>query len=660
MFAIDMKRALETGKEKEAEGNNKENEGAKEGGGKKRKSKRKTSAVWDVFAEVEGKEEVKCKLCGITYAHPPGNGTGTMISHINQKHSDVNVVHPLKKISDVEIMERLGRLMVEYGLPFAILDDPNLEELIKRRPSTYKKVSRDQMKRFFHQKVQDVQQIIKEEIDTAASVSLINDGWTSEAENSYYCEILQYLDRDMNIRTPTIQFSNMDCPHTGKNIKTVLEQGLANVGIGTDRVQAYVSDNAADVQCAGRLMGMGPEKDRDNRILPCSAHTVNLSAHAATQKKLIVAEKKVVSKVQRIVKKTRKIASHFHVSRNDKEQLKNIQFRLIEDEKRRAASTSESTSGSCSSSAGAKTSESIRKEYKEKKRVIKVLKRFCPARWVSLYNTWESILYNKAALQVFASNNLSSKYRLSADEWIILELLTPLLKEVADMLTAVQSSTEPTLPLVIPFINLIRDVFGKFKKDNIDQSNNHFSEYVKEVISEFHQQFMKDFDARWQEFDKSLYLSTLLDPTLKGNLTEAEHHYLRDEYIKLKQTLPDIASDYRPSRPQISLRDRLSGKSKSTQLETESEIDQYLQLPHVQGTVNCLQWWKDHQDKYPVLFQLARRYLAIPASSVSAERSFSIAKHLVNSTNSQLTKEVANNIVYLALNIQYWEIKKIV
>ena len=43
-----------------------------------------------------------------------------------------------------------------------------------------------------------------------------------------------------------------------------------------------------------------------------------------------------------------------------------------------------------------------------------------------------------------------------------------------------------------------------------------------------------------------------------------------------------------------------------------------------------LEWWGVNKKRYPLLSQLAARYIAIPATSVPCERVFSLAGHVVN------------------------------
>ncbi len=64
-----------------------------------------------------------------------------------------------------------------------------------------------------------------------------------------------------------------------------------------------------------------------------------------------------------------------------------------------------------------------------------------------------------------------------------------------------------------------------------------------------------------------------------------------------------------------------------------------------------IEWWRNNQARYPLLSQLARRYLIIPATSVPCERVFSTAGYIVSEKRSCLLPENVNKLVFLAENL---------
>ena len=86
-----------------------------------------------------------------------------------------------------------------------------------------------------------------------------------------------------------------------------------------------------------------------------------------------------------------------------------------------------------------------------------------------------------------------------------------------------------------------------------------------------------------------------------------------------------------------SLRDRLS-----------KEIEYYI---IIDGDNNPLQWWKSNTKELPLLCQLARRYLAIQATSSLSERLFSKAGQVSTLAQAQLKPERVDELVFLAENL---------
>jgi hypothetical protein len=68
---------------------------------------------------------------------------------------------------------------------------------------------------------------------------------------------------------------------------------------------------------------------------------------------------------------------------------------------------------------------------------------------------------------------------------------------------------------------------------------------------------------------------------------------------------------------------------------------------------NPLHWWKYHQETYPLLATLAKKYLCIPATSAPAERLFSKAGLTITDKRNQLNADLAGDLIFLKEN---WEV----
>ena len=90
-------------------------------------------------------------------------------------------------------------------------------------------------------------------------------------------------------------------------------------------------------------------------------------------------------------------------------------------------------------------------------------------------------------------------------------------------------------------------------------------------------------------------------------------------------------------------------------LASPQHQDQY---PDAEEEDQCpLKWWRERRGRFPVLYEMARVYLAIPASSAPSERVFSTAglvltdkrKHLMESRVARLMFMKRNMAMYTAL-----------
>ena len=81
----------------------------------------------------------------------------------------------------------------------------------------------------------------------------------------------------------------------------------------------------------------------------------------------------------------------------------------------------------------------------------------------------------------------------------------------------------------------------------------------------------------------------------------------------------------------------------------KTEISRYMR--EEQNSKNPLRWWKENTSRYPLLSQLATKYLAIPATSVPCERVFSTAGHIVSEKRACLLPDNVNMLVFLAENL---------
>jgi hypothetical protein len=63
--------------------------------------------------------------------------------------------------------------------------------------------------------------------------------------------------------------------------------------------------------------------------------------------------------------------------------------------------------------------------------------------------------------------------------------------------------------------------------------------------------------------------------------------------------------------------------------------------------INPLDFWKQNTYRFPILSTLARRYLAIPATSASIERVFSISNNIITKSRNRLFPDTIKQFILL-------------
>ncbi len=94
---------------------------------------------------------------------------------------------------------------------------------------------------------------------------------------------------------------------------------------------------------------------------------------------------------------------------------------------------------------------------------------------------------------------------------------------------------------------------------------------------------------------------------------------------------------------------------KSAHETAAAEIKRFREEKPLPLQENPLSWWKEHEHAYPELSKLAKGFLCIPGTSVSAERVFSTAGDIVTAHRSTLKSGHVDQLIFLQKNL---DIKK--
>lgn len=80
--------------------------------------------------------------------------------------------------------------------------------------------------------------------------------------------------------------------------------------------------------------------------------------------------------------------------------------------------------------------------------------------------------------------------------------------------------------------------------------------------------------------------------------------------------------------------------SQNTTIQINNELERYLALD-CNENIPYLLWWKAHSMEFPLLSQMAMDYLAIQATSVASEQTFSVASNTLTKVRNRLHSTTA-------------------
>ncbi len=472
---------------------------------------------------------------------------------------------------------------------------------------------RPTIKKVIGKKYEVEQQKIKKRIDDCKEgVATTTDGWTSIANDGYLSLTGHGINDQWELIAFCIDIIVLTERHTGEHLAEALSKLFDEWGMDKSIIPAIVTDSAPNIRKAARIL--------DIPNPPCFGHNLQLGVRAGLEHELVAV----------VVKKSKEMVTFIHHSSVACSQVKTIA---------KASGIS-----------------------------ITTLQQECPTRWGSALGMFESVETLKIPVTTVL---FQEKRELLPDDqfWIDLHDLIAILKPMAAITARMSGEAYPTMSYVYPIL--------------IDIVSN------KLVVKESDSPMIKGFKTAMLEkinivFDKEevrdlMQVASVLDPRFK-HLGFLKPSAQRQAYSLLKEKAEDLGKpdpspapspsnsppEKRTRNDEGTLEDEdvlifgslcLNAMQKDSsrlpkgKTEIDIEIDNYKKEKGCSSLKDCpLQWWKKRQHQFPNLSRLAKRYLAIPATSVKSERLFSDGTNTVTKKRASLLPESAIELIVLHAN----------
>ena len=216
-----------------------------------------------------------------------------------------------------------------------------------------------------------------------------------------------------------------------------------------------------------------------------------------------------------------------------------------------------------------------------------------------------------------------------------------------------------TVLAVIPLMDLINNNFVKETEQD--------TQLTKDIKT----RIKADLDTRYTEdVSDILKVATFLDPRFKTKyMTEIETATIKDKLeeecstVELECESATVQSEHQPPEPpakkcNLGTLFKSNEEAEETTVQTISreqrfsvELNSYVSVPKLDFEEDPLAWWKVQASSYPILAQLAQKYLCVCATSSPSERLFSASGNIVSPLRATLNPDKVNMLTFLAKNL---------
>lgn len=486
--------------------------------------------------------------------------------------------------------------------PYSIVESDGFRHLMKVAAPNYEVPCR---KTFSDRRIPalfvDMMDTVKTIISTAPFVSLTTDAWTAGNKRHFLGVTCAFINDDWELASYTLTCREADFSHTAENIATMLEEVMGDYNIDKNKVVAVTTDRAANMLAAVRTLGVCH--------VPCFAHVIN----SVVQKMM---KHTTIAKVMQKVRMTYNIFSH---SANANRALADIQ--------------------------------------REKKANILQMPSSCETRWWSELRQIEYVVDQLEVLIKFLSDYKNGEHQallLEHSESRLLKDLKPLLQKLeafGEKLSVEAEVTSSAIPKsVLQIGRLITDFRVNSAGADVSTLSLHVNmrREVSPIIGEV-------YDLATLE-TSHIDMAAYCDPRFeRSNVAEMEA-VVRLDAKHVHTSVPQVP-DEGSNQEKGNLADlfgdddaTLNENTVSTMDPLEDELARYRCEPRLAYASNVLQWWKKRQGVYPVLAQVARKYLCMSATSVATERVFSTSGRVLTKYRLCLSGEHSEQLVFLAKN----------
>ncbi|XP_061571822.1 E3 SUMO-protein ligase ZBED1-like [Cololabis saira] len=427
------------------------------------------------------------------------------------------------------------------------------------------------------------------------------DMWSSRTCEPYLSLTIHYID-NLELKSKCLQTSFLPEDHTGEIIAQGLQDALISWSLNEAHQVCITTDKGANIIKAVSL-------NRWTR-LQCFGHRLHLAIERSMKD----------PRIDRAVAVCKKVVSSFSFSWKRRRDLATAQQKL-------------------NLPAHQLISES-------------------PTRWGSREKMIERVLeQEKAISQVLAADKKTRHLVLTWQDLEVLESVHKALKPLLEFTDALSGESYVTVSYVKPVLHLFHSSLLASQEDDTP-----LTQSIKASILDYMREKYSDPST-----NNLLDMAGLVDPRFKityctgEKVEDIKSRAITEMEAMLSKSDQGLSQDATVSHPAQPPRNKSLGsffKTAATPSATisqreriEKELSAYLQSEIVDSEANPLQWWNNHEEMFPNLKNVAKKYLCVPATSSPSERVFSTSGNIVTCHRASLKPDAVDRLVFLAQNL---------
>ena len=548
----------------------------------------------------------------------------------------------------------IGQMIAADKEPFNMVEHWGLEFLCEEMFPKYTLPSRHHITNSVIPFIYDISKAkIKNMLDDVAFVSIDTDLWSNLAKKNFISLMAHCTFPNFDQQLVVLNSKPFNESHTGHNICNIMKDMIKEWEIPPHKIHNIIHDNASN-------MNLGLEGECEYASLRCFIHTTQLVV-----KDTILTQKSV----QNVLDKARLLNKHLRQSTNSKNALVRVLKSL-------------------------------------KMNPELMTKGDLEVRWDSQREMLLRIIEMKLAIiqlyhELDVAPDVLKKFEFTTADWVTMHKVCALFGQF-HKITKTMSKKYANASEIIPWIAMVKELVN-----NLASSLNVYG------LMETVKLMRTSVDERFERFlvNKSCILSTYLDPRFRlpyfkptrdiysMHTKESIEESVIEEFLEINckakvfETLQgnldnpdtvtvecvDTVTDVTPFTPESPVTVNEDPSSEvfghtfdiamsifdeppipddsdeivdTSRLELQREMRKYNSQDKTNYDIPAHTWWKKNREVFPLMSQVALKYLSSPPSSVDSERLFSQAGQICTQKRTRLTSEHCEMLQFLTVNLK--------